>query len=173
MIPGRIVLPILGLALVGWVDLVTGPQLAFFPFYLCVLVAAALTNGVAPAMLFGVLAAGVFLVVDLLTSPHQTQTVYPYWRAVAQLMSFSLVTYTIPRLLEERRRLVRSERALIAKQAELEKLSGKLIAALEQVRITQQHAIEELRQSHADEVKDLREAIRGSAGFLRNLHTSS
>jgi hypothetical protein len=173
LIPARTVLPVLGLALVGWGDLVTGPQLAFFPFYLCVLVAAALTNGVAPAMLFGVLAAGVFLLVDLLTSPHPTQSVYPYWRAVAQLMSFSLVTYTIPRLLEERRRLARSEQTLIAKQAELEALSGKLIAALEQVRIAQQHAIEELRRGHAAEIKDLREALRGTTGFLRNLHTSS
>jgi hypothetical protein len=132
------------LLMVGWVDYITGPRLAFFPFYLCVLVLASLRSPRGAAMLYSALAATIFLVVDLATVPALGATIYPYWRAVAQLTSFSLVTYVIPTLRDERRRLVESEQCLVQQQAELQVLSGRLVAALEEARRSRAVAVEAL-----------------------------
>lgn len=152
-------LPVVALAAVGWVDLATGPLFAFFPFYLLVLVFSALVNSWRVSLPHAVVAAAIFLGVDLATVPTMASTPYPYWRAVAQLMSFGLVTYVIPGLIEERRRLERSEALLVRRQAEIEVLNGKLLAALEEVSRTKSLAIEDLRRQHANEMRRLREAL--------------
>jgi hypothetical protein len=131
----RVALPVVGLLLVGWIDYMTGPMLAFFPFYLCVLVLAGLRHRVGVTLLYAVLAAVIYLVVDLLTTPAVARTPHPYWRATAQLLNFGLVGYIIPTLIGERRRLMQSESALVRQQAELHALSGRLVAALEEVSV--------------------------------------
>lgn len=153
------VLPMVGLAAVGWVDFLTGPLFAFSPFYLLVLVFSSLVNSSRMSLAHAVVAAAIFLVVDLATVPAMASTPYPYWRAVAQLVSFSLVTYVIPGLIEERRRLERSEALLVRRQEEIEVLNGKLLAALEEVSRTKSLAIEDLRRQHANEMRRLRETL--------------
>jgi len=142
--PARGAVTVAALLAVGWVDYITGPRLAFFPFYLCVLVGAALRSSRRVATLYAGVASVIFLLVDLATTPELAATIYPYWRAVAQLMSFSLVTYVIPTLRDERRRLAESERLLIQQQDELHTLTGTLLAALEEASRSRALALEAL-----------------------------
>jgi len=142
--PARCAVTVAALLAVGWVDYITGPRLAFFPFYLCVLVGASLRSSRPAAMLYAGVASVIFLLVDLVTVPELAATIFPYWRAVAQLMSFSLVTYVIPTLRDERRRLAESEKLLIQQQDELHALTGTLLAALEEASRSRALALEAL-----------------------------
>lgn len=146
--PVRRGLAVAALVAVGCVDYVTGP-LAFFPFYLCVLVVAALNTSRQAAMMYAGLASMIYLLVDLATEPELQATVYPYWRAMAQLVNFSLVTYVIATLRDERRRLAESEGLLVHQQGELLELSGKLVAALEEVNRSRAQALEALKRERS------------------------
>jgi hypothetical protein len=147
------------LAFVGWLDHVTGPLVAVSPFYLLVLVPLAVRNRWPPAIAYAAVAAAVSLGVDLLTSPDLGWTIYPYWRAIAQLLSFSLVSFTIPRLMEERARLSRSQAALTRQRAELHELNRKLLAAVEDLGARRERFVEDLVRQHAHEVRELREML--------------
>jgi hypothetical protein len=150
--------PIAGLLLIAVLDYVTGPMVAISPFYLAVLVPIALRRSAAAPAIYGAIAAGMFLTVDLITLPRFATTFYPYWRGVAQLISFSVVMFTIPRLIAERHRLLRSEETLVRQRTELEDLNAKLVGALEELGAARQRTVEAMlnRQTTAlDELKTL------------------
>jgi hypothetical protein len=154
----REVLPVAGLLLITVLDYFTGPMVAVSPFYLAVLVAIALRRRAAAAAAYGAVAAAMFLAVDLITVPALATTFYPYWRGMAQLISFSVVMFTIPRLIAERHRLLRSEEALVRQRTELEDLNAKLVGALEELGAARQRTVEAMlsRQTAAlDELKAL------------------
>lgn len=152
-------LPGAALGIIGWVDYVTGPDLALFPFYLVALVVISLRFRCPAAMLYGVLASAIFLVVDLATEPRLLGTIAPYWRAAGQLLSFSLVTFTIPRLREERQRLVASQAALMGQRTELYELNARLVTALENLSAARQQTLEELVERHIAEVQGLLDVV--------------
>ena len=154
----REVLPVAGLLLIAVVDYVTGPMVAISPFYLAVLVPIALRRRAGAAAIYGAVAALMFLTVDLITLPQYAKTFYPYWRGMAQLISFSVVMFTIPRLIAERHRLLRSEETLVRQRTELEDLNAKLVGALEELGAARQRTVEAMlnRQTTAlDELKAL------------------
>jgi hypothetical protein len=154
-----------GLLLITILDYVTGPRVAVSPFYLAVLVPIALRRRAPVAAAYGAVAAAMFLAVDLISGPiHATgvspywREFYPYWRGVAQLISFSVVMFTIPRLIEERHRLLRSEETLVRQRSELEDLNAKLVGVLEELGAARQRTVEAMlnRQTTAlDELKAL------------------
>jgi hypothetical protein len=151
--------PLAALAAVGWLDYLTGPLLPFFHFYVMVLVLLSLRRRWPVAMGFGVLAAAILFSVDFATLPELRWTIYPYWRAAGHLMSFSLVTFTIPRLIEEQRRLSESEAQLIRQRREIHELNTALVQALEDRAAERERAIEDLVGDHAAEIRNLREAV--------------
>lgn len=151
--------PVAMLAVVGWIDYVTGPLLAFSPFYVAVLVVIALRRRWPVAMAHGVLAALIFLAVDLATVPELRWTIYPYWRSLGLLFSFSLVTFTIPRLMEEQRRLAESRAVLVRQRRELNELNTLLVQTLEERTGERERVIEELVGRHAAEVRGLTSVV--------------
>lgn len=154
----REVPPVAGLLLITVLDYFTGPMVAVSPFYLAVLVPIALRRRAPVAAAYGAVAAAMFLTVDLITVPSLATTFYPYWRGIAQLISFSVVMFTIPRLISERHRLLRSEETLVRQRSELEDLNAKLVGALEELGAARQRTVEAMlnRQTTAlDELKAL------------------
>ena len=151
--------PVAGLILIAVLDYVTGPLVAVSPFYLAVLVPIALRRRPPVALAYGALAAGLFLVVDLITVPALIGTVYPYWRGIASLISFTVVMFTIPRLIAERHRLLRSEEALVRQRTELEDLNAKLVGALEELGAARQRTIETMLTRHTATLDDLKTLV--------------
>src|SRR5688500_5114368 len=82
--------PVAGLLLIAVLDYITG-ALVVSPFSLAILVVVALRRTGPTALAYGAFAAALFLAVDLITVPALAGTPYPYWRGIAQLLSFSAV----------------------------------------------------------------------------------
>lgn len=139
------------LLLVGWLDYITGPKIAFAPFYILVLLGIAFYEQWGVCLCYSGVAALVYLGAELLWTPTEATLVYPYWRAVARLFSFALVSSTISQLVVGRRQLRVSERALQEKtqelgeknrgleesMRELKRLQGKLVAKERQAAIVE------------------------------------
>ena len=151
--------PFVALTVVGYVDYITGPLLPFFPFYLFVLVAVSLRRRLRVAMALGVLAAAILCGVDLVSVPALRTSIYPYWRGLGHLVSFSLVTFTIPRLIEDHRRLTASQHELMRQRREINELNTALVQALEDRASERERAIEALVVHHTQEIKSLREVV--------------
>ena len=165
------------LLLIGWVDYVTGPLLAFFPFYLVVLVFIAVHNPWKVAMIYAFLASVVLLTVDVLTDPELSQTIYPYWRVLGQMFGFGLVTFMIPKLVEESQDLTQSEKLLREQSVELQELNGKLILTLEELSAVKERTIEELLRQHIEMLRqhtaavgELKGTLEQDSGLSKNLH---
>jgi hypothetical protein len=152
--------PLVSLAVVGYLDYMTGPLLPFFPVYLFVLVAVSLRRSLVVAVGFGALAAAILCGVDLLSVPALRTSIYPYWRGIGHLMSFGLVTFTIPRLIEEHRRLAESEHQLMRQRREINELNTALVQALEDHTAERERAIDALISEHTVEIRSLREVVR-------------
>jgi hypothetical protein len=150
---------LVALLLVAWVDYITGPLVAVAPFYFCVLVPLALRRAARIAVTYALLATAIFVVVDLLSNPGLVQTFYPYWRGFSTLVSFTLVTATIPALVRERDRLMRSERELVRQRGELEELNAKLVSTLEELGAARERAIEGLLQRHTEELEQFKRLL--------------
>lgn len=157
-------IPALALIAVGIVDYLTGPLLAFFPFYVCVLVVISLRRPWPVAMMYGGLAALIFLVVDLSTVPALVTTVFPYWRALGQLMNFSLVTFVVPKLLDERREFAVANARLHARERELYELNQHLLSTLDELTASRGH--QDLVARQAAEVAALGPLVQQAAGRL-------
>ncbi len=110
---------VLLLLLVGWLDYITPPEVAFTPFYLLALIPIAFLEPVPICLAFSLLAAVIYFGADVFTNPGTAELVYPYWTALANLISFSLISSAISLLVGERRRLRLSEQALQDKAREL------------------------------------------------------
>jgi hypothetical protein len=152
-------LPVGGLLVIAAIDYLTGPRVAVSPFYLAVLVVIALRRRVEVAVAYGAVAATFFLIIELLTVPALATTPYPYWRGVAQLISFSVVMFTIPRLIAERHRLLRSEEALVRQRTELEDLNAKLVGALEELGAARQRTVEDVLGRHTAALDQLKNVL--------------
>jgi hypothetical protein len=124
-----------------------------------VLVAVALRRRMVIAVGFGALAAAILFAVDLVSVPALRTSIYPYWRAIGHLLSFSIVTFTIPRLIVEHRRLARSESQLMRQRREINELNTALVQALEHRADERQREIEALIGVHTREIRSLRDVV--------------
>ena len=96
---------------------------------------------------YSVLAATIYLGADVLTSPATVTLIYPYWRAVARLISFSLISTTISLLVGERKRLHLSEQALREKTQELDAKNRALEETLRALHKLQEEIVAKERQA--------------------------
>ena len=131
----------------GWLDYITGPEIASAPFYVFVLLPIAFYEPLWICLAYSVLAALIYLGADVLSTPGSTTLVYPYWRAFARLFSFALITSTISQLLGERRRLRDSGQALLEKARELEEKNRYLGELLGQVKRLQEELVAKERRA--------------------------
>ncbi len=151
----RETVPLGAMLLAALIDYVTPAPFAVSPFYLCVLVPVALRRPWNVAMTYGVIASAVFMTVDVITNPESAGTIYPYWRGFSQLITFSLVTFTIPLLVRDRQRLVESERTLIQQRQELEQVNARLVGTLEELVAMRERDIQQLVQQQRAALKEL------------------
>ncbi len=133
--------------LVGWFDYITGPEIAFAPFYILVLLGLGFYEPWWICLAYSGLAALTYLGADLLWNPTRVTLVYPYWRALARLFSFALISSTISQLVRERARLRSSEQALQEKAQELETKNRRLEETLQELRRLQEDLIAKERQA--------------------------
>ena len=169
----RTVAPVLGLLFVGWLDYATDPLLVFWPFYLVVLVPTALTRPLPASVGYGVLAAVILLGYDVLGRPELATSIFPYWKACAQLTAFTMVTYMMPKLLLERRRLERSESILIRQRTELQRLNRQLITVLEDLSRARDRQIADRLAQHAHVIRELNGELERGLTTLRTLRGDS
>jgi signal transduction histidine kinase len=135
------------LVLVGWFDYVTGPEIAVAPFYILVLVGIGFLEPWGICLAYSGLAALVYLMADLFWDPTRAPLVFPYWRAVARLFSFSLISSTVSLLVSERKRLQLSQRTLEERGAELTEKNRSLEEALRELKRLQGDLVAKERQA--------------------------
>lgn len=135
------------LLLVGWFDYITGPEIAFAPFYILVLLGVGFFEPWGICLAYSGLAALIFLGADLLWDPASAKLVYPYWRAFARLFSFALISSTISLLVTERRRLRLAEQVLQEKAQELEERNRTLGETLRELKRLQGDLVARERQA--------------------------
>lgn len=103
----------------GYLDYLTGPDVAAAPFYIPILLVLACFESWQVSVAYAGVAAAIYLGADLLSDPRGITLVFPYWRALARLVSFGLIAATTSFLIADRRKLQRSEQALRLKAEEL------------------------------------------------------
>ena len=146
--PGlRRVAGLLLLLIAGWVDYITGPEIASAPFYILVLLPIAFFEPLWICLVYSGLAAFIYLGADVLSTPGTATLIYPYWRAFARLFSFALISSTISQLIGERSRLRDSERALQEKARDLEEKNRYLGELLGQVKRLQEELVVKERRA--------------------------
>jgi hypothetical protein len=136
-----------GLLAAGGLDYVTGPAVASAPFYIFILVGLAFYESFAVCLAYSFLAAGISLASDLLGEPTKAALVYPYWAACARLIGFALISGAIALLVQERKRLRESERALLEKTQELQAKHRRVEETLREVMRLQENLVARDRQA--------------------------
>ena len=101
----------LSVAVVWWVDYVTGPELSLFVFYVVPVVVLVWFVGRAAARALSAVAATAWFVADLLTGREYAHPAIPYWNFAEKLLFFLLVVELVAVLKRalEREKLARQE----------------------------------------------------------------
>jgi len=131
----------------GWLDYVTGPDVASSPFYVVVLVLLAIVEPWGTCLGYSFLAACIYLTVDLYTTPARAFLMFPYWAATSRFLGFALSSIAISLLVAERRRMQQSERALQDRGKELEEKNRRIEEALRTVTRLQEVLLTRERQN--------------------------
>jgi phosphoglycerate-specific signal transduction histidine kinase len=148
---GRRVAALLLLLLICWLDYLTGPRIAFAPFYILPLLGLAFFETWLVSLLFSALAALLFLAAQILTEPETAHLIYPYWTACARFFSFALISVTTSQLVTERRHLLLFETALQEKTRELVEKNRRLEETLVEIRRLQADLVARERQAAVGE----------------------
>ncbi len=143
----RRVCSLLLILVAGWIDYATGPDLASAPFYVPVLLLLALVEAWPVCLAYSVLAAAIYLSVDLLSVPGSAHLIYPYWKAFARFVSFALISVMVTLLTGEHRRLRESERVLREQALELEARNRRLEETLSEIKRLQADLLRKERQA--------------------------
>ena len=95
--PGRkgMLLAAMVLALLGFVDWITGHDFTLAAFYIVPISWACWTGGRRAGLAFATLSGGVWLVADLLTDHVYPYAMTPYWNAFTMLLLFMVLVYLI------------------------------------------------------------------------------
>ncbi|MEI6413273.1 MAG: diguanylate cyclase [Pseudomonadota bacterium] len=96
---------------VGFADFMTGNELSFSLFYLIPVVLVAWILGRTPGLAMSVIAAIVWVIVDILDGPYYSNPMIHYWNGVVRLAFFATVALLLPALkaLEYERRIARTD----------------------------------------------------------------
>ncbi len=113
------------LALIGWLDYITGYELGFFIFYFIPVAIAAWYGGRMPGILNAILCAISWYLADLYTYHPYSKAYFIYWETFMRLASFLTTALTLARI----RDMVLNEERLLAELLEarcrLNALEGK------------------------------------------------
>ena len=143
----RRILALLLILAVGSLDHFAPTELATDPFYIPILVIIALYESWGMCLAYSLLAALIHLAANLYSSPDTVTLIYPYWRAAARLISFSLISVTVSLVVTERKRLRLSEDRLREKTRELEEKNRTLEKILQELKRLQEDVVTKERRA--------------------------
>ncbi len=132
---------------VGSLDHFAPTELATEPFYIPILVIIALYESWGMCLAYSLLAALINLTANLYSSPDTVMLIYPYWRATARLISFSLISVTVSLVVRERKRLRLSEERLREKTQDLEEKNRTLEKILQELKRLQEDVVTNERRA--------------------------
>lgn len=135
------------LLLAGWIDYLMPPEVASAPLYVLILIPIAFMEPLGICLAYSLFAAILYFSADVLSFPGTTRLVYPYWGALARLISFVLICSAISKLIGERRQLRLSEQALQEKGRELEEKNLALAQSLRELKRLQEQLLARERQA--------------------------
>jgi len=99
-----VVLALILVVALGIIDYLTGPELAFSIFYLLPISLAAWRVGARAGIAISIVAAGSWLLADLLGGNSYSRSATPYWNTGVRLAFFLIVTYALSALRRARER---------------------------------------------------------------------
>jgi K+-sensing histidine kinase KdpD len=124
-LPAIRLVTLLILALIGWLDYVTGYEFGFFIFYFIPVAIAAWYGGKMPGVVNAVMCAVCWYVSDRYTYHPYSKAYFIYWETFMRLVSFLTTALTLARI----RDLVLNEERMLAELLEarckLDELQGK------------------------------------------------
>jgi len=112
------------LALIGWLDYITGYEFGFFIFYFIPVAIAAWYGGRMPGLVNAVMCAVCWYLSDHYTSHPYSKAYFIYWETFMRLASFITTALSVARI----RTLVLSEERMLAELLEARALLGGLQA---------------------------------------------
>ena len=143
----RRILALLLILAIGSLDHFAPTDLATDTFYIPILVIVALYESWGMCLAYSLLAALVHLGANLFSSPDTVTLIYPYWRATARLISFSLISVMVSLVVAERKRLRLSEQRLREKSEELEEKHQTLEKILQELKRLQEDVVTRERRA--------------------------
>jgi len=112
------------LAVITWLDYVTGYELGFFIFYFAPVSAAAWWVGRRAGLALAFASAVCWYLSDRLANHPYSNALFIYWETLMRLASFATTALTLARIQRERRARLRLEAALAAALEELRSCQG-------------------------------------------------
>lgn len=109
-IPAIRIVSLIILALIGWLDYITGYEFGFFIFYFIPVAIAAWYGGRLPGIMNAVLCAVCWYLSDLYTFHPYSKAYFIYWETFMRLVSFLTTALTLARI----RDLVLNEERMLA-----------------------------------------------------------
>jgi K+-sensing histidine kinase KdpD len=102
------------LALIGWLDYITGYEFGFFIFYFIPVAIASWYGGRMPGLVNAVMSAVCWYLSDLYTYHHYTKAYFVYWETFMRLASFITTALSVSRI----RSFVLNEERMLAELQE-------------------------------------------------------
>lgn len=99
-----VVLGLVSILLLGVIDYLTGPEIAFSIFYLLPISLTAWLAGKRVGIAMSAAGATTWLIADLLAGPVYAHSAIPYWNATVRLGFFLIVTHALSGLKASRER---------------------------------------------------------------------
>ena len=103
------------LALIGWLDYITGYEFGFFIFYFIPVAIASWYGGRMPGLVNAVMSAACWYLSDLYTLHHYSKAYFVYWETFMRLASFITTALSVSRI----RSLVLNEERMLAELLEV------------------------------------------------------
>ena len=114
------------LALIGWVDYITGYELQFFLFYFVPVALAAWYTGRTLSVVVALVSAATWFYVDLLSGHPYSHPIYSYWNTIIRLVTFLAIGLALSQVRTMLDTEIRLRREVEKAMGEIKQLRGLL-----------------------------------------------
>jgi len=114
------------LALIGWVDYITGYELQFFLFYFVPVTLAAWYTGRTLSVVVALVSAATWFYVDLLSGHPYSHPIYSYWNTIIRLVTFLAIGLALSQVRTMLDTEIRLRREVEKAMGEVKQLRGLL-----------------------------------------------
>jgi len=114
------------LALIGWIDYITGYELQFFLFYFVPVTLAAWYTGRTLSVVVALVSAATWFYVDLLSGHPYSHPIYSYWNTIIRLVTFLAIGLALSQVRTMLDTEIRLRREVEKAMGEIKQLRGLL-----------------------------------------------